>query len=103
MDELFYDLNALCLAKDRMERGKRLWGKMLNLTGYGLSVYCIWKIFISIINILFNRDRKRDPVTLGFATFGLLHPYKSGCCQLLVAAYHLFSLAYWYFQMYVGF
>ena len=65
MDELFYDLNELCLAKDRMERGKRLWGKILNLTGYGLSVYCIWKIFISIINILFNRDRKRDPVTLG--------------------------------------
>jgi golgi pH regulator len=65
MDELFYDLNELCLAKDRMERGKRLWGKMLNLTGYGLSVYCIWKIFISIINILLNRDRKRDPVTLG--------------------------------------
>ena len=65
MDELFYDLNELCLAKDRMERGKRLWGKLLNITGYGLSVYCLWKIFISAINILFNRDRKRDPVTLG--------------------------------------
>ena len=65
MDELFYDLNELCLAKDRRERGKRLWGKLLNITGYGLSVYCLWKIFISAINIFFNRDRKRDPVTLG--------------------------------------
>lgn len=33
--------------------------------GHFFSVYCIWKIFISTVNIVFDRVGKTDPVTRG--------------------------------------
>ena len=63
--ELYIDLTELQAVKDRSDRGKRLWGKIKNLAGYFLSLYCLWKIIISFINIIFQRDQKRDPITNG--------------------------------------
>lgn len=42
-----------------------LLGKYFNFLGYFFSVYCVWKIFICTINIVFNRVGKIDPVTKG--------------------------------------
>lgn len=40
-------------------------GRYFNFLGYFFSLYCIWKIFISTINIVFDRVGKKDPVTRG--------------------------------------
>jgi hypothetical protein len=40
-------------------------GRYFNVVGYFFSVYCIWKIFISTVNIVFDRVGKVDPVTKG--------------------------------------
>ena len=57
VQELFADLAALQAVKDRSERGKRPWGKMKNFAGYFLSLYCLWKIAISFINIILSLRR----------------------------------------------
>jgi len=42
-----------------------LLGKYFNVMGYFFSVYCVWKIFIVMINIVFDRVGKVDQVTRG--------------------------------------
>ncbi|XP_026482016.1 Golgi pH regulator [Ctenocephalides felis] len=49
-------------------REKELWSKTwqghyFNALGYFFSLYCVWKIFISTINIVFDRVGRKDPVT----------------------------------------
>ena len=38
-------------------------GKYFNFLGYFFSLYCIWKIFISTVNIIFDRVGKMDPIS----------------------------------------
>lgn len=49
--------------KERADYSKTLQGKYFNVLGYFFSIYCVWKIFISAVNIIFNRVGKVDPVT----------------------------------------
>ena len=36
------------------------------MLGYFLSVYCLYKMVIATVNIIFDRDPTKDPVTRGF-------------------------------------
>jgi hypothetical protein len=49
----------------RLHWSKTLKGKYFHFIGYFFSIYCMWKIFISTVNIVFNRVGKVDPVTRG--------------------------------------
>ncbi|UJR37594.1 hypothetical protein I4U23_030292 [Adineta vaga] len=51
--------------QQRIEYSKTLKGKYFHVLGHFFSLYCIWKILISFINIIFNRVGKVDPVTRG--------------------------------------
>lgn len=51
--------------EDRQRWSRTLQGKYFNVIGYFFSLYCLWKIFISTINIVFDRVGKKDPVTRG--------------------------------------
>ncbi|KAI6224298.1 hypothetical protein M3Y99_01413500 [Aphelenchoides fujianensis] len=55
----------LFLELNRNEYGKTWQGMYFNFIGYFFSAYCIWKIFISTVNIVFDRVGKVDPVTKG--------------------------------------
>uniref|UniRef100_A0A915E3S3 Golgi pH regulator n=1 Tax=Ditylenchus dipsaci TaxID=166011 RepID=A0A915E3S3_9BILA len=62
---LFLELVELNNMKNRVEYSKTWQGKYFNVLGHFFSVYCIWKIFICTINIVFDRVGKVDPVTRG--------------------------------------
>ncbi|KAI6192285.1 hypothetical protein M3Y97_00320600 [Aphelenchoides bicaudatus] len=62
---LFLELVELNNMRARNEYGKTWQGKYFNVVGYFFSAYCIWKIFISTVNIVFDRVGKVDPVTKG--------------------------------------
>uniref|UniRef100_A0A9J7XUD8 Golgi pH regulator n=1 Tax=Cyprinus carpio carpio TaxID=630221 RepID=A0A9J7XUD8_CYPCA len=51
--------------KERIEYSKTFQGKYFNFLGYFFSIYCVWKIFMATINIVFDRVGKNDPVTRG--------------------------------------
>jgi len=40
-------------------------GKLYNLLGYFFSGYCVYKLFMSTINIIFDRKTSIDPVSRG--------------------------------------
>lgn len=48
-----------------MEYSETWQGQYFNILGHFFSVYCIWKIIISTVNIVFDRVGKVDPVTRG--------------------------------------
>ncbi|CAG2059234.1 unnamed protein product [Timema podura] len=50
---------------ERLAWSSTLQGRYFNFLGYFFSLYCTWKIFISTINIVFDRVGKKDPVTRG--------------------------------------
>ncbi|KAI1704283.1 abscisic acid g-protein coupled receptor domain-containing protein [Ditylenchus destructor] len=62
---LFLELVELHNMKDRVEYSKTWQGKYFNVLGHLWSVYCMWKIFICTVNIVFDRVGKVDPVTRG--------------------------------------
>lgn len=61
--QLYSDLVDLQAIQQRIEYSRTLKGKYFHVLGHFFSLYCIWKIFISFINIVFNRVGKVDPVT----------------------------------------
>jgi hypothetical protein len=82
--QLSNDLVNLQAIQKRLEYSKTFKGKYFHVLGHFFSLYCIWKIFISFINIVFNRvgkgklilncrerEKRRlfcivvDPVTIG--------------------------------------
>ncbi|RWS10599.1 putative Golgi pH regulator C-like protein [Dinothrombium tinctorium] len=63
--QLFLELVDMRTMQQRIEWSKTLKGKYFHFVGYFFSLYCIWKIFISTVNIVFNRVGKVDPVTRG--------------------------------------
>ena len=56
--QLYSDLVDLQAIQQRIEYSKTLKGKYFHVLGHFFSLYCIWKIFISFINIIFNRVGK---------------------------------------------
>ncbi|CAF0934648.1 unnamed protein product [Didymodactylos carnosus] len=63
--QLYSELVDLQAVQERIEYSKTLKGKYFHVLGHFFSVYCLWKILISFINIIFNRVGKVDPVTRG--------------------------------------
>ncbi|KAI1278375.1 Golgi pH regulator [Halotydeus destructor] len=63
--QLFLELVDMKMMAQRVEQSKTWKGKYFHFIGYFFSVYCIWKIFISTVNIVFDRVGKVDPVTRG--------------------------------------
>ena len=63
---LFLEAHELQNALERMEWSKTCQGMYFNFLGYFFSVYCTWKIFISTVNIVFDRVGKMDPITKTF-------------------------------------
>ncbi|XP_046464251.1 Golgi pH regulator-like [Daphnia pulex] len=63
--QLFVEAVDLHTMEDRLEWSTTWQGKYFNFLGYFFSIYCMWKIFISTINIVFDRVGRVDPVTRG--------------------------------------
>ncbi|KAM9485382.1 Golgi pH regulator-like [Salvelinus alpinus] len=61
--QLFLETVDLQATKERIEYSKTFQGKYFNFLGYFFSIYCVWKIFMATINIVFDRVGKTDPVT----------------------------------------
>ena len=53
--QLFLEIHDLQNMRERLEWSKTWQGKYFNFLGYFFSLYCTWKIFISTVNIVFNR------------------------------------------------
>uniref|UniRef100_UPI00358E417E Golgi pH regulator-like isoform X2 n=1 Tax=Myxine glutinosa TaxID=7769 RepID=UPI00358E417E len=63
--QLFVEVVDLHASKERVAYSRTLQGRYFNYLGYFFSGYCIWKIFIATVNIVFDRVGKTDPVTRG--------------------------------------
>ncbi|XP_054168886.1 Golgi pH regulator-like [Oppia nitens] len=63
--QMFLELIELKSMEERIVWSKTLKGKYFNFVGYFFSLYCIWKLFICTVNIVFDRVGKVDPVTRG--------------------------------------
>eukprot|EP01117_Protostelium_nocturnum_P016449 TRINITY_DN6506_c0_g5_i1.p1 TRINITY_DN6506_c0_g5~~TRINITY_DN6506_c0_g5_i1.p1 ORF type:complete len:476 (-),score=102.91 TRINITY_DN6506_c0_g5_i1:1061-2488(-) len=63
--EIFLEINELKSEKARIIFSKTFQGRFFNLLGYFFSGYCIYKIFMSSINIIFDRKISIDPVSRG--------------------------------------
>jgi len=63
--QLFMEINEMQNMRERIEWSRTFQGKYFNFLGYFFSLYCCWKIFISTVNIVFDRVGKVDPITKG--------------------------------------
>ena len=63
---LFLEAHEVQNALERIEWSKSCQGMYFNFLGYFFSLYCVWKIFISTVNIVFDRVGKMDPITKTF-------------------------------------
>ncbi|KAA0193486.1 hypothetical protein HAZT_HAZT000315 [Hyalella azteca] len=63
--QLFLECVELQGQRERLLWATTLQGKFFNFMGYFFSMYCSWKIFISLVNIVFDRVGRKDPVTKG--------------------------------------
>lgn len=62
---VFLELNSLKDMEERQRWSQTLKGKYFNVLGHFFSVYCVYKIFMCCINIIFDRVGRKDPVTRG--------------------------------------
>lgn len=62
---LFLEAHDLQNTRERNEWSKTWQGIYFNFLGYFFSLYCMWKIFISTVNIVFDRVGRVDPITKG--------------------------------------
>ncbi|KAL1457488.1 hypothetical protein WDU94_007714, partial [Cyamophila willieti] len=63
--QLYLEAHDTCNMMEKIQWSKTWKGKYFNILGYFFSLYCIWKILICTINIVFDRVGKKDPVTRG--------------------------------------
>lgn len=64
---LFLEAVDMQSMRERIEWAKTFRGRYFNIMGYFFSVYCLWKIVICTVNIVFDRVGKVDPVTRGIS------------------------------------
>lgn len=64
--ELFTEMNELISDAERERESKTCVGKVKNILGYWLSAYCVTKMTMAIINIVFQRKRRVDPISTIF-------------------------------------
>jgi hypothetical protein len=60
---IFFELDDLNVEKERLLYSYTWRGKYYNVLGYIFSAYCIYKLIMCSINIIFDRVGKTDPVT----------------------------------------
>jgi hypothetical protein len=58
----------------RLKLSKTLKGRLQNLLGVGLSGYCVYKMAMTMANIVFNRSPKKDPASMFFEKLTLFLP-----------------------------
>ena len=63
--QLFLEAVDLHNTRQRVHFSKTIQGRYFDFVGHIFSGYCVWKIFISTVNIIFDRVGKVDPVTRG--------------------------------------
>lgn len=63
--QLFLEAVDLQNTRARVHFSKTIQGKYFDFVGHIFSGYCVWKIFISTVNIIFDRVGKVDPITRG--------------------------------------
>ncbi len=62
---LFLEAHDMQNTRERNEWSRTWQGIYFNFLGYFFSLYCMWKIFISTVNIVFDRVGRVDPITKG--------------------------------------
>lgn len=60
---LTYDLLQLQLMLKKVYFSNTLLGRLYDLIGHFFSLYCFWKLFFSLINVVFKRTGSVDVVT----------------------------------------
>ncbi|XP_019855738.1 PREDICTED: Golgi pH regulator-like isoform X1 [Amphimedon queenslandica] len=65
--QMFVDYVDLRETKDRVVYSKTLKGRYYDIVGHFFSIYCVYKIIMCTINIIFDRVGKVDPVTRGLS------------------------------------
>jgi len=63
---LFLEVHDLQNVRERIDWSRTCQGKYFNFLGHFFTIYCVWKIFISTVNIVFDRVGKVDPITKTF-------------------------------------
>lgn len=61
--ELFLEVHDMRDVQERAKRARTLRGRVFNLFGYILSVFCVYKMVMSTVNVVFRRNREKDPIT----------------------------------------
>ncbi|ETO22260.1 hypothetical protein RFI_14942 [Reticulomyxa filosa] len=60
---LFLHYHQLLTWRDRVNRSHTIKGKIYDWLGHFMALYCVYKVVISSINVIFHRDRSIDPIT----------------------------------------
>eukprot|EP01133_Synstelium_polycarpum_P021597 gene21597-25936_t len=63
--DLFVQLHDLKLEKERIVFSETRLGRFYNWLGYFFSGYCVYKVVMSVLNIVFDRKSGLDPVSRG--------------------------------------
>ncbi|KNC80081.1 hypothetical protein SARC_07551 [Sphaeroforma arctica JP610] len=64
--QMYIELLEMRDGQVRNRFSKTILGRLFNIQGLFFSVYCVTKIVMATINIIFNRVGKVDPITRGF-------------------------------------
>jgi len=72
---LFVELSELRIEQERVQFAHTPLGRVYNWLGYLFSLYCIYKLVMSTVNILFHRQLGTDPVT---RVLRFVLPFSSG-------------------------
>ncbi|KAJ3270561.1 hypothetical protein HDV01_007711 [Terramyces sp. JEL0728] len=63
LNQMFVDYDNLLVDREKSLLATSWRGIYTNLLGYFFSFYCIYKVFTSMINLIFNRSNGKDIVT----------------------------------------
>ncbi|OQR93016.1 hypothetical protein ACHHYP_03000 [Achlya hypogyna] len=61
--ELFLEIHAMRELQVRAAEKRTLKGRVFNWIGYVFCGFCVYKMVMSTVNVVFNRDRDKDPIT----------------------------------------
>ncbi|CAH0477653.1 unnamed protein product [Peronospora belbahrii] len=61
--ELFLEVNDLRDVQARSLRASTLRGRLFNFFGYVMSAFCMYKMAMSTVNVVFRKNRDKDPIT----------------------------------------
>eukprot|EP00053_Salpingoeca_punica_P010061 m.90565 g.90565 ORF g.90565 m.90565 type:complete len:453 (-) comp15268_c0_seq1:846-2204(-) len=64
--QLFLEINDMHGMRERVHYSQTLKGRYFNVMGYLLSIYCVYKIVMTSVNVALDRVGKLDPVSRGF-------------------------------------